>query len=50
MCGRSRSGNLSFGPADEDEIALRVQHYSNGGIKQPNPGINFLQLRYAHRF
>jgi hypothetical protein len=40
----------SFGANDENEIALRVQHYSNGGIKQPNPGINFVQLRYAHRF
>ncbi len=40
----------SFGAADENEIALRVQHFSNGGIRQPNPGINFVQLRYVHRF
>jgi hypothetical protein len=40
----------AFGEQGSEEIALRVQHYSNGGIKQPNPGINFLQLRYSHRF
>lgn len=39
-----------FGEGGREELALRVQHYSNGGIKQPNPGINFLQLRYSHRF
>ncbi len=40
----------TFGEHGRDELTLRVQHYSNGGIKQPNPGINFLQLRYVHRF
>ncbi len=40
----------SFGRGGHEEIALRVQHYSNGGIKQPNPGINFVQVRYSHRF
>ena len=40
----------TFGQGGHEEIALRVQHYSNGGIKQPNPGINFVQLRYSHRF
>lgn len=40
----------SFGDDAREEIALRVQHYSNGGIKQPNPGINFVQVRYSHRF
>ena len=29
------------------ELSLRVQHFSNGGIKHPNPGENFLQLRYS---
>ncbi len=40
----------SFGNHREQELALRVQHFSNAGIKHPNPGENFLQLRYAHRF
>ena len=31
-------------------LELRVQHVSNAGIKKPNPGEDFLQLRYLHRF
>jgi len=40
----------AFGPARKDEIALRAEHFSNGGIKHPNPGQNFLELRYVHHF
>lgn len=32
------------------EVAVRLQHFSNGGIRQPNPGINFVQLRWTRRF
>lgn len=32
------------------ELGLRVAHVSNAGIKEPNPGLNFLQLRYAMLF
>ncbi len=32
------------------ELALRYAHYSNGGIRRPNPGENFWQLRYAARW
>lgn len=39
-----------FGENGEHEIALRLQHFSNAGIKHPNPGEDFLQLRYARRF
>ena len=35
-----------FGVASRHEIALRVQHFSNAGIKEPNPGEDFVQLRY----
>jgi lipid A 3-O-deacylase len=31
-----------------NELTLRLQHLSNGGIRNPNPGINFLQLRLQH--
>ena len=31
------------------EWSLRFQHFSNGRIKNPNPGENFLQFRYTHR-
>jgi lipid A 3-O-deacylase len=40
----------SFGPERRRELSLRLTHVSNGGIKKPNPGENFLQLRYAVRF
>jgi len=36
-----------FGQRRSHEIALRIQHFSNAGIKHPNPGENFLQLRYS---
>src|SRR5688500_7024086 len=35
-----RSGKADFG--------VRVQHISNGGIRHPNPGINFVLLRFQH--
>ena len=40
----------SFGENGRHEVALRVQHVSNAGIKKPNPGENFLKLRYTYRF
>ncbi|OUL98093.1 hypothetical protein A8M77_33405 [Variovorax sp. JS1663] len=40
----------NFGARGEHELALRVEHFSNGGIKHPNPGENFVQLRYSYRF
>lgn len=32
------------------EVILRLQHFSNAGLRPPNPGENFLQLRWASRF
>lgn len=40
----------NFGAQGEHELSLRVQHSSNAGLKEPNPGENFLLLRYAHAF
>lgn len=40
----------SFGERREHEVSLRIEHFSNAGIKHPNPGENFVQLRYARRF
>jgi lipid A 3-O-deacylase len=34
-----------FGRAD---FAVRFQHLSNGGMRNPNPGINFLQFRVQY--
>jgi len=49
---RSFSTNFQFGDhigigyvARGWDIALKIQHFSNGGIKHPNPGANFLVLK-----
>lgn len=40
----------SFGAQRNQELSLRFTHTSNAGIKQPNPGENIFQLRWATRF
>jgi len=30
------------------DIGLRLQHLSNAGLRNPNPGVNFLQLHLAY--
>jgi lipid A 3-O-deacylase len=40
----------SFGAAREKELSVRINHNSNGGAKHPNPGENFLQVRWVSRF
>jgi len=40
----------SFGADRRRELSLRLSHSSNAGIKEPNPGETFLQLRYAVKF
>lgn len=40
----------SLGPDRRRELSLRYSHISNAGIKKPNPGEDFLQLRYAVMF
>jgi lipid A 3-O-deacylase len=39
-----------LGDHRQGSVALRLQHFSNGGIDAPNPGENFLQLRYSYQF
>ncbi len=39
-----------FGDAHRHELGLRYTHVSNGGIEKPNPGEDFLMLRYGVRF
>lgn len=36
-----------LGQQKDYELGLRLQHISNGGIKKPNQGINFLELRFV---
>jgi hypothetical protein len=32
------------------DMSARIQHYSNGGIKHPNSGVNWFVLKAAYRF
>lgn len=40
----------SWGPGRKQELGLRYVHISNLGLREPNPGEDFLQLRYGVRF
>jgi len=48
--GTQLAVGFDFGERHEHELSLRVAHFSNGGIRKPNPGENFVQLRYAFIF
>ena len=48
--GTNLAVGYSFGAQRDQEISLRFEHYSNAGYKEPNPGENFLEVRYAHLF
>lgn len=39
-----------FGSREQYSIGLRLQHISNGGIKEPNDGVTFGELRFAYRW
>lgn len=39
-----------WGPQGRSSAGVRVQHLSNGGLKKPNPGMDFTQIYYSHRF
>ncbi len=41
---------IRFGPRHAYDLGYRYQHLSNAGIKQPNNGINFHQLRLQYHF
>jgi lipid A 3-O-deacylase len=40
----------SFGADHHHELGLRWVHVSNAGIRKPNPGEDFVLLRYVRRF
>lgn len=56
--GRRFSTKFEFGDhlgigyvfANKWEVALKVQHFSNGGIKHPNSGANFAVAKAAYHF
>ena len=39
-----------FGAKGAFDVGYRFQHHSNAGIKRPNPGINFHQVRVRYHF
>ena len=41
---------VRFGQRWRYDVALRLQHLSNGGLSKSNPGINYVQLRLAYHF
>jgi len=41
---------IRFGERDANELSIRAEHFSNGGVRNPNPGQNFGQLRFARHF
>lgn len=41
---------MQFGQSLGKSIAVRYMHYSNGGLNDKNPGMDFLNLSYAVNF
>ncbi|HXF65972.1 MAG TPA: acyloxyacyl hydrolase [Burkholderiales bacterium] len=41
---------VRFGPKHRFELGYRFRHFSNAGIKKPNPGINFNEFRLQYHF
>lgn len=40
----------SFGRQGQYKVALRLEHVSNAGLKEPNPGESLVQLRLSYGF
>ncbi|WP_158966568.1 acyloxyacyl hydrolase [Paraglaciecola sp. L3A3] len=41
---------LQFGQQLDSSLAVRYMHYSNGGLDDHNPGVDFLNVSYAKTF
>lgn len=41
---------VSFGSREQYELAWRIEHLSNGGLRSPNPGIDFIMVRLGYRW
>jgi lipid A 3-O-deacylase len=56
--GRQLSTALQFGSqlgigynlSPRADVGLSIQHYSNGGIKHPNSGVNFVSMKFSYNF
>jgi len=58
FAGKNLSSAFQFGDhiglgmhmTRNSRLTLRYSHYSNAGIKRPNPGLNILQLNYSYQY
>lgn len=48
--GDHLGAGFAFGEGGRFTLTYRFQHLSNGGIKRPNPGIEFHILQLAYRY
>jgi lipid A 3-O-deacylase len=56
--GRRLSTALEFGSrlgigyvlSPRADVGISIQHYSNGGIKHPNNGVNFVSMKVSYYF
>ena len=48
--GNHIGAGIRFGLKGAYDLSYRYQHLSNGGLKKPNQGINFNQIRFAYHF
>lgn len=39
-----------FGSHEQYDLAWRIEHLSNAGIREPNPGINFSMVRFGYHW
>jgi lipid A 3-O-deacylase len=42
--GEFIGAGVLFGPRRELGVGVRLQHVSNGGIRNPNPGLTFVSV------
>lgn len=41
---------MQFGKNNQHHVSVRYFHYSNAGLKKPNPGLDFIALSYQREF
>ena len=48
--GNHLAAGVQFGEQQKHELSLRMEHYSNAGLDDDNPGIDFGVVRYGYNF
>lgn len=41
---------IGYNLTPRTDVGLSIQHYSNGGIKHPNSGVNFVSMKLSYNF